>query len=242
MAAPKGKKTKADNQEKTYTFTFTVPEMIGICAGSVAALCAFFVLGILLGRGYQPEKDVPELAMMMPSQSGSGSGEIKGGVLKPEELDYIDQLKKKPESAVRQEENKEQPSKQPEKTETAKVESKPVVTTESKPEAAVAAKITQAEPEPPVEIDKPQPNVGPIYNYVYQAASFGDTTRAQEFSDKLSSSGLNAYVEAGKSGSRTWYRVFVRHTGTPDSTEGMKKTLRQFGIKKPLLKSKVPVS
>jgi cell division protein FtsN len=90
-----------------------------------------------------------------------------------------------------------------------------------------------------VEIDNPKPqSTEPEYNYTYQAASFGSQSRAQEFSQKLAASGLNSYVEAGKSGSKTWYRVFVLHTGTPDSTVSMKKILQKFGIKKPLLKSK----
>jgi len=237
MAAPKKKKKTAPGQEKTFTFTFTMPEIIGLCAGAVGALCAFFVLGILLGRGYQPEKDVPEIAMMLPSQSHNGSGEVKGGVLKPEELDYIDQLKKKPESAVQPQEQKAEPKKE--------VAKKPEIKAEPVKAAATAVKVVekpaavqQTEPEPPVEIDDPVEVDEPKYNYIYQAASFGDNARAQVFADKLTASGLNSYVEAGKGGNRTWYRVFVRHTGTPDSTNGMKKTLAKFGIKKPLLKSK----
>lgn len=236
MAAPKGKKKTATTQEKTYTFTFTVPEMIGLCAGSAAALCAFFVLGILLGRGYQPEKDMPELAMMMPSQSSNGSGEIKGGVLKPEDLDYIDQLKKKPESAVRKEEKDEQPAKAAVK----KKEEKPAAKPTEKPVQAIAPKTAQ--PETKVEIDNPEETKGPVYNYTYQAASFGVESRAADFSDKLNASGLKSYVEPGESGNRTWYRVFVLHTGTPESTDGMKRILLKFGIKKPLLKNKKPVS
>ncbi|WP_419781696.1 SPOR domain-containing protein [Maridesulfovibrio sp.] len=237
MAAPKKKKKTAPGQEKTFTFTFTMPEIIGLCAGAVGALCAFFVLGILLGRGYQPEKDVPEIAMMLPSQSHNGSGEVKGGVLKPEELDYIDQLKKKPESAVQPQEQKAEPKKE--------VAKKPEIKAEPVKAAATAVKgvekpaaVQQTEPEPPVEIDDPVEVDEPKYNYIYQAASFGDNARAQVFADKLTASGLNSYVEAGKGGNRTWYRVFVRHTGTPDSTNAMKKTLAKFGIKKPLLKSK----
>ena len=237
MAAPKKKKKIAPGQEKTFTFTFTMPEILGLCAGGVGALCAFFVLGILLGRGYQPEKDVPEIAMMLPSQSQNGSGEVKGGVLKPEELDYIDQLKKKPESAVQPQKEKAEPKKEIAK----KPEQKPQAAKVKAPAVKVAEKtavVEQAEPEPPVEIDNPVEVDEPKYNYIYQAASFGDNARAQVFADKLSASGLNSYVEAGIGGNRTWYRVFVRHTGTPDSTKGMKKVLAKFGIKKPLLKSK----
>ncbi|WP_319777735.1 SPOR domain-containing protein [Maridesulfovibrio sp.] len=239
MAAPRKKKTTVPGQEKKFTFTFTMPEVLGLCAGAVAALCAFFVLGILLGRGYQPEKDVPEIAMMLPSQSVNASGEVKGGVLKPEELDYIDQLKKKPEPAVKPEEPaKEIASRDEQKAAPAE---KPEPAKQEKIEVKIAEKTVETQQpgsEPPVEIDNPAEVEMPKYNYIYQAASFGDNARAQSFADKLVANGLNSYVEAGKSGTRTWYRVFVRHTGTPDSTDAIKKVLTKYGIKKPLLKSK----
>jgi len=234
MAVPKGKKKSAPGQEKTYTFTFAVPELLGLCAGSVVALCAFFVLGILLGRGYQPEKDVPELAMMMPSQSVNGSGVVKGGLLKPEELDYRDQLKRKPDSAARIDPVKKQVQVVEKKAEPAKQAQRAVAKDE--PEAKQIQKTP--EPEPAVEIDNPEDVSAPVYNYIYQAASFGSDAKAQEFNSKLRKDGLDAYVQPGKGGTRTWYRVFVRHSGTAESTVDMKKVLIRYGIKKPLLKSK----
>lgn len=230
MAATKGKKKPVKAQEKTYTFSFTVAELIGLCAGGVVALCAFFVLGILLGRGYQPEKDVPELAMMMPNQANS-SGEVKGGVLKPEELDYIDQLRKKPESAV----HPDLPEKKP-------VEAKPPVKPSVKNNQVAVKPKPEVKNESVIEIDNPAEVDEPVYNYIYQAASFGEESRAVEFRDRLTADGLDVFVESGKGGSRTWYRVFVHYTGTPKSTNGMKTVLRKHGVKKPILKSKIPVS
>ncbi|GEM_PF-5316525 len=179
---------------------------------------------------------MPELAMMMPSQSVNGSGEVKGGVLKPEELQYIDALKKKPESAVKQEPAKKEAAKTEPKTVKAK-KTEPAKT-EKPASVQVVKKQVASEAEEPVEIDNPGEQNLPKYDYVYQAASFGYDNKAQDFSKKLIASGLDSYVEPGESGSRIWYRVFIRHTGTPDSTLSMKKILRKFGIKKPLLKSK----
>ncbi|WP_027720703.1 SPOR domain-containing protein [Maridesulfovibrio zosterae] len=233
MAAPKGKKRTTDStQEKKYTFTFTVPEIIGLCAGSVAALCAFFVLGILLGRGYQPEKDMPKLEMMMPSSSANSSGEVKGGVLKPEELQYIDAIKKKPESALKPEPKKKEVAAKPE------IKKSPAP---AKKEAEQAKATKPIEPTFSVEIDNPEEPAAPVYNYIYQVASFGSNGKAQDFNSKLIERGLNSYVEPGKSGTRIWYRVFIRHTGTAASTDSMRNILRKFGIKKPLLKSKKSV-
>ncbi|OEU71623.1 MAG: sporulation protein [Desulfovibrio sp. S3730MH75] len=242
MATRKKKPGSGSDQEKTYTFTFTLPEAIGLCAGCVVALCAFFVLGILLGRGYQPEKDVPELAMMMPNQSSNASGKVKGGILKPEELLYMDSLKIKPISGARTDEKvaeKKPTAKSKAAADKAKKKAtaKTAVTESAKP--AVTTKDT--DPEPLVEMDNPDEVGPPVYNYLYQAASFGSEEKAEEFKSKLLADELDASVEAGKSGTKTWYRVFVRHLGSAESTQSMRAVLAKYGIKKPLLKSKKAV-
>ncbi|WP_291329169.1 SPOR domain-containing protein [Desulfovibrio sp. UCD-KL4C] len=226
--ATRKKMTGSDSsQEKKYNFSFTMAEVIGLCAGCVGALCAFFILGILLGRGYQPENDVPELAMMMPTQSANSSGEVKGGILKPEELQYMDNLKIKPETSVKPE------------TKSAKkeVKAKPKAKVVPKP-SAVKKDVATAAPESPVEIDNPAEVAPPVYDYLYQVASFGAESKANEFSDKLITDGLDSSVQAGKSGNKTWYRVVVRHIGSAKSTQSMRNVLAKYGIKKPMLKSK----
>ncbi|WP_031484540.1 SPOR domain-containing protein [Maridesulfovibrio frigidus] len=247
MATRKKKPGSGSDQEKTYTFTFSLPEAIGLCSGCVLALCAFFVLGILLGRGYQPENDVPELAMMMPHQSSNASGEVKGGILKPEELLYMDSLKIKPISGARPDEKVA--AKKP------KAKSKPTVNIVQKmapaKQAAAKTAVTESvksavttkdtEPEPLIEMDNPDEVGPPVYDYLYQAASFGTEQKAEEFKGKLLADGLDASVEPGKSGTKTWYRVFVRHLGSAESTQSMRAVLAKYGIKKPLLKSKKAV-
>ena len=231
--ATRKKMTGSDSsQEKKYNFSFTLAEVIGLCAGCVGALCAFFILGILLGRGYQPENDVPELAMMMPTQSANSSGEVKGGILKPEELQYMDNLKIKPETSVKPEvKNAEKEiAVKPE----AKVATKPAAVTKA---VAVAAPASET----PVEMDNPAAAAPPVYDYLYQVASFGAESKAREFSGKLLTDGLDASVQAGKSGSKTWYRVIVRHIGSAESTQSMRNVLAKYGIKKPMLKSKKAV-
>ncbi len=227
--ATRKKMTGSDSsQEKKYNFSFTLAEVIGLCAGCVGALCAFFILGILLGRGYQPENDVPELAMMMPAQSQNSSGEVKGGILKPEELQYMDNLKIKPETSVKPEA----------KTAGEKITAKPETKVEPK---SSAVKKAVAAPEIPVEIDNPAAVAPPVYDYLYQVASFGAESKAREFKGKLLTDGLDASVQAGKSGSKTWYRVVVRHIGSAESTQSMRNVLAKYGIKKPMLKSKKAV-
>lgn len=232
MAIRKKMTGSDSSQEKKYNFSFTVAEIIGLCAVCVGALCAFFILGILLGRGYQPENDVPELAMMMPTQQTNSSGEVKGGILKPEELQYMDNLKVKPETSVKQEEK------------TAEKKVTPASETKVTPAPAATKTVGEVKnpvPEAPVKIDTPKVVSTPVFEYLYQVASFREESKAREFTGKIIANGLDASVEAGKSGNKTWYRVVVRHIGSAESTQSMRDVLAKYGIKKPMLKSKKAV-
>lgn len=245
MATKKTKPKGGSTQDKTYTFTFTLPSLIGLCSGAVVALCAFFILGILLGRGYEPEKDVPELAMVMPSQAENSTGEVKGGVLKPEELQYMDDLKQNPEPVNKAGRDKIRKADEAEKAEAQKkAEAKARRLAERKAAAEAAAKksaeeskTAASEPDQAVSKQK-QDSDAPVFDYVYQVASFLDQEKAAGFAGTLQGDGLNSYVQSGKSGGKTYYRVFVNHVGTSASTDQMKSVVAKYGIKKPLLRSK----
>jgi cell division septation protein DedD len=57
-----------------------------------------FILGILVGKGYRPENAIPEIAQIMPEKQQVEPKQPR--VLKAEELDYYDRLKKsKPQPA-----------------------------------------------------------------------------------------------------------------------------------------------
>lgn len=244
MAENKTKPVKTPKQDKIYTFTFNLPSLIGLCSGAVVALCAFFVLGVLLGRGYQPEKDVPELAMVMPSQAENKTGVVKGGVLKPEELGYMDDLKKNPEPLVKEERDKMHAEELEKAAEAEKKSAALKAQREAQLEALKQAKAAQAAKTEVAESGNKKQQTSsvagaPVFDYVYQIASFLDEKKAAGFAGKLQKDGLNSYVESGKSGTKVYYRVFVKYTGTADSTSDMKAVVARYGIKKPLLRSKV---
>lgn len=59
MQTYKMKLQKPKSQPKSYSFTFTLSGLISLCGGVALALSVFFILGILVGRGYRPETKVP---------------------------------------------------------------------------------------------------------------------------------------------------------------------------------------
>lgn len=212
---------------KTYDFSLSLPGMISSVGAGVLALTFFFVMGILIGRGYRPESDVPQLGQIMPTkQHGQLTEEpAKPEILKAEDLEYADRLKSDPAKIMDQ-----QPT-EPKKPELAKP-TQPAQQAE-KPKA-------ETKPEPAYTPEVPKPGEA-VFNYVYQAASFRKAEMAQSLAAKLSASGLKTNIQAGDVKGSTWHRVQVLHHGTPESTAAMKAVLAKHGIPKPLLKKKTAV-
>lgn len=232
MAEKKASKFKVKipklNPSKTYDFSFSLSGMISAVGGLVLALTFFFVMGILIGRGYRPEADMPKLAEMMPTKE---HGQIiteepqKPEVLKPEELDYAERLATPPKQVM----NESEPA-------TIKEElQKPVAKPQPKAEQEPAPK-----PAPrPATPETAQATPGePVYDYVYQVASFRKEDMAKALSAKLYNAGLRTVIETGEAKGDTWHRVQVLHHGTAASTAGMKEILAANGIGKPLLRKK----
>ncbi|WP_319582342.1 SPOR domain-containing protein [uncultured Pseudodesulfovibrio sp.] len=224
----KVKVPKLNAAKKKYDFSLSLSGIISITGVGVLALTFFFVMGILIGRGYRPEADVPPLQEIMPdSEHGQLAAETKPPeVLTLEELDYQDRLKASPQQML---DTPEAPEAKPAATPEPKVESKPEAKPEPKPAVSAQPEKTQAAPAQPGET---------VYDYVYQVASFRKADMAGSLRDKLAAAGLNARVQSGQANGSTWHRVQVLHHGTPASTADMKAVLAKFGIGKPLLKKK----
>lgn len=220
---------KLNASRKSYDFSLSLPGMISAVGAGVLALTFFFVMGILIGRGYRPESDVPQLGQMMPSKEhGALVIDPIPEVLTAEELDYPERLKATPAKVM------DDPT--TEATEGAKKIEKP------KPEKKTdtAAKDDKGPEKPEVFTPTPAKPGEKVFNYIYQAASFKKADMAEALSAKLAASGLRTNIESGEAKGATWYRVQILHHGTPSSTAEMKAVLAQHGIKRPLLRKKTP--
>lgn len=235
MAEKKASKLKVkipkfNTSNKTYDFSLSFPGMISAVGAGVLALTFFFVMGILIGRGYRPEADVPQLKGIMPTKEHGQIAEVqeKPEILKAEDLEYPNRLKETPEAVMKQP--------QPDAKKLApKVEKKLQAPAPVKP-----AKVEDNPVKPEVyQPEAPKPGE-PVFDYVYQVASFRKAEMADALSAKLVAAGLRTAVTAGEAKGTTWYRVQVLHHGTPESTEGMKAILTQQGMGKPLLRKKTP--
>ena len=235
-SAPKIKVRKPLVQAKTFTFTLSLPGLISAVGSGILALTFFFVMGILIGRGYRPEADVPRLEEMMPTKEHGQLNEDQPeaqGILRAEELGYPDRLKASPDQVMGDSLNEPLSKAAPEKKPAPKPETAPA----AKPEAPPAPAAQAAPEAPPAAQAAPGE---PVYDYVYQVASFRKAEMAESLVAQLRGAGLSAAVAPGDVQGSTWHRVQVRHHGTPASTDAMKSVLAKFGINKTMLKSKKP--
>lgn len=208
-------------EQKTWTFTLSLSGMITACGTAAVALTLFFILGLLVGRGYRPEQSVPQLADIMPEKHGTTK---VPSVLKAEELTYPETLAKAPlQVGQKEEEPPAQKAVQQKKTPPQKTKAKK------------GEQPKKTEPKKKLQQQK-------VYDYTYQAASFRKEDMAQALHKKLAGAGLNPAIESATTGKGMWFRVVIKHRGTPDSTATMKATLAKFGITRPLMKRKKLVS
>ncbi|WP_462325143.1 SPOR domain-containing protein [Desulfoplanes sp.] len=191
----------------------------------VVAMAWAFILGVLVGKGYKPEKAIPEIAKIMPEKQHQTVVSAPK-VLAPEELDYYDRLKKKKPEKRQKKSSRPRPS-------TPKRVEKTVDNTPAPPQVVI--KVT-----PPPKKPDPKPDTTPQkrFAYVYQAAAFRSEIEAFRFRQRIIRLGIPAFVETSSSG---WHRVNVRFNGAPIETRQLKAQLKPLGVKKPILRSKKPL-
>jgi cell division protein FtsN len=177
----------------------------------LVAMAWAFILGVLVGKGYRPENAVPELARIMPdTQEVQPEQPV---VLKAEELDYYDRLKK------------------------AKPQPRPQAKPQSQPQKAPAQKtVSHVQAQPPQNEEKPQSPQR--FTYIYQTAAFRSQADALRFQQQIIRLGIPAFIESTPSG---WHRVNVRFKGTPTETGNLKQRLKSLGVNKVILRSKKPL-
>lgn len=244
-------------------------------AGALLLLAVGFVgvfcLGILIGRGHNPEAGIPELARIMPEPAprnaptviaddgGPGAARTNAtdnaergrhdpaapGVIDQGDLAYRVHLKTP--AASRQPEKRPDaaPGKTADKAQ-ARTKAQPQSRAADQNAAAKAPEAGQGRAAPDQKAaegdaaKRPQSADTHIYHYSYQTASFADQPSCEAFAARLKKAGFAARAEKVESGGKTWFRAMVDFTGRPDDTDAVRDKLKDHGVPKALLRSKVP--
>ncbi len=240
---------RGGSKKKTYSFELSLPVLIGASALLVVGVIWIFIFGVLVGRGYQPELSLPELARFMPDAPANATSMQRPELLKAEELQFHDALKEKsirtpvPVPAIK-EGKKPSPPSHRKKTiaKTAPSPTKSSIAKQSATKRTIAKQSAVKRSQVTQQVSTPKkPSDEQRFNYVYQTASFREKQAAEGFKQKIISLGLTPEIEKILHKGVAWYRVNVRFKGTPMETRGLKAKLSTIGVKKPLIRSKKPI-
>ena len=242
--------------------TITVTLSISTVVSSLIVLCAGFIcvfsLGIILGRGHNPEAAFPAIEKWMPHPTVKDTPRIVSGAETPNvqsDARKADAGKGAEGSATRQ----------PDTSTTAQgtgshsrvIDPGELVFRDNlKPPASSSRRTTAQQTQTP---KPPQPaRVAPateknaqsasagkeiaqsVFNYVYQVAAYKDAGPSDKLAAKLKSAGINARTEKSVDKGTTWFKTVVDFRGTPDATDALRKKLQGQGFDRLILKSKTP--
>ena len=244
---------RGGSKKKTYSFELSLPVLIGASALLIVGVIWVFIFGVLVGRGYQPELNLPELARLMPGNSVNATPMQRPEPLKAEDLQFYDALKEKSARApapapvtreVRETKKPSQPAQR--KKSVAKTAPSPTkkssTAKKSSVKQSIAKQSTTKQSMTTRQVSSQKTLSGEQrYDYVYQTASFRKKQAAEDFKQKIISLGLTPEIEKILHKGADWYRVNVRFKGAPVETRGLKAKLSTIGVKKPLIRSKTPI-
>lgn len=82
-----------NGKPRRYRLELSLTGLFGLGTILLLGLVWVFIFGVLVGRGYQPEEAVPELAKIMPEPERKKEA---NDVIRPEELTFLDKLREDP--------------------------------------------------------------------------------------------------------------------------------------------------
>lgn len=231
--------------KRSYTLRLTFSSLI---TAGIVLFIGFgwtFVMGVMVGRGYNPENKMPQLANLMPADERTVQGGRekledslpKAEVMKPEELRYSTTLRGKPgQNATAPVQRSMQnatapvasaaPAAQPQGAVTQPGATAPAASAASG--AAPVAAATPAQPRPPTE---------PMFDFVFQVATFKDAESVDRLRTRLEGAGMRSRMD--KDGKLLKVMVLLR--GTNDAGQNVRQQMVDMGLGQPLQRSKKPV-
>lgn len=239
MITRKSSTTKKKDKDKL-SFQLGLSGFLSLAVLVVIGMAWSFILGVIVGRGYQPEQMAMEMAQKVLPEDFPLLTEKNEEVLKGEELEFFDKLKQGPSSvppvpAVQS----KAPQPKPQVAEAPKpAEAQTPKPQQSALDAALQSAAVAAGQSPPQEVKEDKDEV---FVFNYQVAALASMEQAQTFLKKLDPGKFKTSVVTATHEGKTWYRIYVHHQGTVDSALALKEQLKGSGIGGVLLRSRTPL-
>lgn len=251
---------KIPTGKRSVTLTLGLPTVLSslslICLGFIGV----FILGLLLGGGYDIESKIPQLEQVLPQgPSGKQPVLIAGDVKEtPQEQKAAIDDKATPESSavslLKQiteqrelafaagikvdEERQALAAQQTAKAREAAKAAERVAAEKNRQQPQTA---TAKDKKPPQEKDPKKQQGNQRFAYVFQVASYKDKTYADRFTATLKKEGYKARTEKSVEKGVNWYRVVLDFTGTNEEADKLQSSIRGHGVSKMLQRSKKAV-
>lgn len=243
MITRKTSTTKKGKDSKGFTFQLGLTGFMSLAVLVVIGMAWSFILGVIVGRGHQPEKMAMDMARQVLPEDFPLLTEKNEEVLKGEELEFFEKLKQGPSSVPpappAPPKAAAAPAPKPQNATTAAAAPvKPQSAIEAALQSAAQVAGQTAPPPPQAAADDAK---GEVFVFNYQVAALVSMEQAQTFLKKRDLSGFKTTVVQAQHEGKTWYRVYVHHQGTVDSAVGLKEQLKAKGIDNILLRSRTPL-
>lgn len=234
------KSSTTKNESSGFTFKLGLSGFLSLAVLVVIGMAWSFILGVIVGRGHQPEKMAMEMAQKVLPADFPLLTEKNEAVLKGEELEFFDKLKQGPSSVPLAQTTTAKPAETPkvQNATAAKSQNATVVKGPLTPVQAALQSLTQNPATPPGTV---QAGKEEVFVFNYQVAALVSMEQAQTFLKKLDPTGVKTSVVTATHEGKTWYRVYVHHQGTVDSAAVLKEKLKGSGINSILLRSRTPL-
>jgi cell division protein FtsN len=204
-----------------FTIQLSLASLLGVCLVALIGAGWVFAFGVIIGRGFEPDKKLPLLGRLM-APAAETTPEAQTGIIKAEELTFLSDLKTQPTLSTEQSapssgtgENRPEDAKRPAGQTQAASASGP---------AAPGAKTQR-------------------YDFMFQVVAYKKSAQADAFREKLENVGLRTrlQVEKDTQGNPRIYRVQVLFKGTDADADQVLATLNRHGVKNPMLASRKPI-
>ncbi len=198
--------------KRRYTLSLSFAGLVSSVIIIIIALGWTFTFGVIIGRGYNPEKQLPELAKLLPAPEEQPAEEQE--ILKPEELNFMTELKQQTPTAEK-----------PAAAQVAGKQPAPAVTESSQKEKT---------PSPSGMVRSDYVFQVVAYKKRDQADRLREKMEGEGLRTRMS-------IEKDQKGRPKWYRVQVLLRGTEEDAAEAMEIVAGMGIKDPQLLSKKPV-
>lgn len=236
--------------KRAYTLRLTFASLVTAGIVLFIGFCWAFIMGVMVGRGYNPENKMPQLASFMPAEDRAAQTSRekledslpRAEVMRPEELRYSTTLRGKPGQ------NATETVMRPMHNATGAVSSTATAamgqaatgqaTRQTTGQAAgQAAGQTAPQATPPPQTAQPKPPVEPLFDFVLQVATFKDTGSVDKLRARLEGAGLRSRMD--KDGKLLKVVVLLR--GTNEAGQNLRQQMLDMGLGQPLQRAKTPV-